>query len=167
MSRKRVEKALRSWDDADECLQEIGHLDRELGKIEDHQNKLIDRIKAESKANAEVFLKDKQALELQLEQFCLSRLDEFRTVRSKRLTFGTVSFRLTAKVLIKNVARTLQALKDLQWTHCIRTKEEPDKEALKALGPDKLSLVHCKLKVDDVFGYEVDQAKIVAAEDAA
>lgn len=167
MGRKRVEQALRSWDDADEVMQEIGRIDRELGKLEAHQNKLIDKIKAETKFNSEHLTKEKQALELQLEQFCESRKDEFKTVRSKKLTFGTVSFRLTSKLVAKSWERVLGACKDLGWNHCVRIKEEPDKEALKALGPDKLALVHCKLKVDDVFGYEIDQAKIVAAEDAA
>ena len=165
--RQRVAKALRSCDDADEVLHAIGRLDRELGKIEDRQNKLIDRIKAETKINAEPCLKEKQALELELEQFCTSRLDEFRSVRSKRLTFGTVSFRLSSKVTIRNIAQTLLALKGLWLLHCIRVKEEPDKEELKKLTSQQLTGVGCKLKTEDVFGYEVDQAKIVAAEDAA
>lgn len=168
--RKRVAKALQSWEEADEVLQEIGRLDRELGKLADHQNKIIDRVKAETKDSAELFLKDKKALELALEQFCTSRKEEFKTVRSKKLTFGTVSFRLSTRLVIKSLEKTLAALKELGWTDCIRTKEEPDKEELKALGAKSAGLlaqVGCKLKTEDAFGYEVDQQKIQAAEDAA
>ena len=30
--RKRVAKALQSWEEADQVLQEIGHLDRQIGR---------------------------------------------------------------------------------------------------------------------------------------
>ena len=165
--RKRVAKALQSWEEADEVLQEIGRLYRELGKIDRDMNQRIDGAKAQAKERSQPFSKEKNDLELELEQFCQSRYDEFKKIKSKRLTFGTVSFRLSSKLSTKKTWEwVLAQLKELGWRDCIRTKEEPDKEALKALGADRLSLVGCKLKVDDVFGYEVDQAKIQAASAA-
>jgi len=167
MSRKRVAKALGSWEEVDEVLQEIGRLDRELGKLEDHQNKIIDRVKAETKINAEPFIKEKKALELELEQFCTARKEEFKTVRSKKLTFGTVSFRLTTKLTAKKGWDwVLARLKEFEFTDCIRLKEEVDKEAMKTRGPATLDMVGCKLKTEDVFGYEVDQKKIVETDAA-
>ena len=51
-----------------------------------------------------------------------------------------------------------QALKDFGLLHCIRVKEEADKENMKALDSEILASVGAALKTDNVFGYEVKLA---------
>jgi phage host-nuclease inhibitor protein Gam len=48
----------------------------------------------------------------------------------------------------------LKALKDKAWSHLIRTKEEPDKDALKQLDDTDLASVGCRIKQDEAFYIE-------------
>jgi hypothetical protein len=54
----------------------------------------------------------------------------------------------------------LQALKDLGLAACVRTKEEPDKEAMKNLPLETLAAVGASLRTEDAFGYEIDRDKL-------
>ncbi len=156
MARKRIEgTTLQSWDDVDACLQEIGQADRELAMLEAAQNEGIDQIKAQTKVSAQPLHDKKSGLELAVKEYCEANRMEFAKVKTKELTFGSVGFRISTKIMIKRVAETLQALKDLALTNCIRTKEEPDKEAMKSLTDDLLAEVGAGRKVENVFGYEV------------
>lgn len=161
MTRKRLAgTALTSFDEVDACLKEIGQIDRELGLLEASQNEAIDKIKADSKAAAQPLQDKKATLELQIKDFCEANRGEFAKVKTKPLTFGSVGFRISTKIIIKRVADTLQALKDLNLINCIRTKEEPDKEAMKNLSTETLAEVGAALKTENAFGYEINQEKI-------
>lgn len=161
MARKRIEgTALQNWDDVDTCLREIGTIDRELGILEAGQNEQIDRIKTETKAAAQPLQDKKSGLELAIKEFCEANRIEFAKVKTKTLTFGSVGFRLTTRIIIKRVAETLQALKDLSLAQCIRIKEEPDKEAMKNLSDELLAEVGAGRKTENVFGYEINQEKL-------
>lgn len=156
MPRKRMNTTtLESWDEVDRCLREIGEVDRELGLLEAGQQEAIDGIKAATKAAAEPLQAKKAGLELAIQQYAEANRAEFVKTKSRELTFGTVSFRLSSKVVIKRIADTLQALKDLGLSHCVRTKEECDKEAMKQLPLETLHAVGATLKQEDAFGYEI------------
>lgn len=168
MTRKRLTTpGLSSWDDVDQCLAEIGGIDRELGLIEAGQQESIDQIKAVTKAAAEPLQARKAALEALIQQYAEAHRAEFAKTKTKALTFGSVGFRLSTRVVIKRVADTLQALKDLGLAACVRTKEEPDKEAMKNLPLETLAAVGASLKTDDAFGYEIDRDKLVATGEGA
>ena len=157
MARKRIETGttLQSWDDVDRCLAEIGRIDRELGLIEAGQQESIDQIKAATKLAAEPLQAKKLGLELAMKDYAEANRAEFAKAKSRELTFGTISFRLSTSVVIKRVADTLQALKDLGLAHCIRTKEELDKDAMRNLPLEILHNVGASLRQVDAFGYEV------------
>lgn len=157
MARKRIETGttLESWDEVDRCLAEIARIDRELGLLEAAQAEQIDAIKASTKAAAEPLANKKLGLELAIKDYAEANRAEFVKVKSKELTFGSVGFRLSSRVVIKRVADTLQALKDLGLTGCIRTKEECDKDAMKNLPLETLHAVGAALKQEDAFGYEI------------
>lgn len=161
MARKRIEGTLlETYDQVDDALRSIGMLDREIALIESGANEQIDRIKADTKAAAGPLLEKKAGLELAVKEFCEANRGDFAKLKNRALTFGTVGFRTSTKVLIKRIADTLQALKDLGLQHCIRTKEEPDKEAMKALSTETLAEVGASLKTENVFGYEINQERL-------
>lgn len=161
MARKRIEGTqLNSWAEVDDTLRQIGEIDRDLGQIEAKQNAAIDKAKAKAKEDAEPLNARKKGLEAAIKEFCDAHRAEFGKVKTKQLTFGSVGYRISTKVVMKTVADTLQALKDLGLTACIRTKEEPDKEAMKNLPTDTLAEVGAGLKVENTFGYEIDRARI-------
>lgn len=164
MARKRLEGTrLGSWDDCDEALHEIGELDREIGLLESSQNEWIDRCKKETKEAAAPLHDRKAALELSLKEYCEANRGEFAKVKTKVLTFGSVGFRISTKVIVKRVADTLQALKDLGLSACIRVKEELDKEAMKNLSTETLAEVGASLKTENAFGYEINVEKLKEA----
>lgn len=156
MARKRMTATtLADWDEVDTCLKHIGEIDRELALLEAAQQEAIDAIKAETKAAAEPLQGKKAGLELAIQQYAEANRAEFVKAKSRELTFGSVGFRLSTRVIIKRVADTLQALKDLGLTGCIRCREECDKEAMKNLPLETLHAVGAALKQEDAFGYEI------------
>lgn len=161
MARKRIEGTqLQSWDDVDAALSQIGQADRELRLIESAANEQIEGIKQAMKDHAQPTLDRKAALELSVKEYCDANRAEFAKVKTKTLTFGEVGYRVSTKIMIKRVAETMQALKDLAFTLCIRTKEEPDKEAMKTLTDEQLAEVGAARKVENVFGYSINQERL-------
>lgn len=161
MARKRIEGTqLNSWDDVDDSLRQIGEIDRELQLLEAGQNEAIDKIKATAKENATPLQDKKAGLETAIKEYCEANRGEFSKVKSKTFTFGSVGFRLSTKIMVKRVADTLQALKDLQLFGCIRIKEELDKEAMKNLSSETLAEVGASLKTENTFGYEINLEKV-------
>lgn len=161
MARKRLTATtLESWTDVDACLKAIGEVDRELAILEASQQESIDQIKAITKQAAEPLQNKKAGLELAIQQYAEANRAEFIKTKSRELTFGSVGFRLSTRVAIKNVGNTLQALKDFGLTGCIRIKEECDKEAMKNLPLETLHAVGAALKQEDAFGYEIKRELI-------
>lgn len=166
MSTKRIRKAdtvLASWDDVDQCLAEIGKIDREIGLLEAAQQEQIDALKAATKAAAEPFQGKKTGLELAIQQYCEAHRAEFATAKTRKLNFGSVGFRLSTSVVIKRVADTLAAVKALGLTQCLRVKEELDKDAMRNLPTETLAEVGAGLKTVDAFGYEIDRERLAEA----
>lgn len=161
MARKRLTAtALESWTDVDTCLREIGTIDRELALLEAAQGEQIDAVKAATKAAAEPLQNKKAGLELAIQQYAEANRGEFVKAKTKELTFGNVGFRLSTRVVIKNLGNTLQALKDMALTGCIRIKEECDREAMRNLPLETLHAVGASLKQEDAFGYEIKRELI-------
>jgi len=165
MARKRIETGttLNSWDEVDRCLAEIARIDRELGLLEAAQAEQIDAIKASTKASAEPLQNKKLGIELAIKDYAEANRAEFIKIKTKELTFGSVGFRLSSRVVIKRVADTLQALKALGLTGCIRVKEECDKDAMKNLPTETLHAAGATLKTEDAFGYEVKREELAEA----
>ena len=156
MARKRLSgTALESWDEVDRCLAEIGRIDRELGLLEAAQQESIDHLKASTKAAAEPLQNKKLGLEMAIKEYAEANRAELIKTKTRELTFGTVGFRLSTSVVIKRIADTVQALKDLNLRDCLIVKETPNKDAMRALPLETLHAVGASLKQEDAFGYEI------------
>lgn len=164
MARKRIEGTqFSTWEDVDQALKELAFIDRDLRLIDGDVNETIDRLKTEAKAQAKPLQDRKTALELAMKEFCEANRAEFAKIKTRQLVFGSVGFRQSTKIIVKRVADTLQALKDLGLAQCIRIKEEIDKEAMKTLPAETLAEVGAGVKVENTFGYEIDRARIAEA----
>lgn len=164
-ARKRIEQgpALQNWDDVDNCLAEISRADRDLQLIESAGNEKIDGIRGAMKEASATLLAKKQGLELAIKEYCDANRGEFAKTKTRALAYGEVGYRLSTKIVIRRVAETIQGLKDLALTACIRTKEEPDKEAMKALTDAQLAEVGASRKVENTFGYTLFTERIPEA----
>lgn len=164
MTRKALkEPILKTYGDADAVLRKIGEIDRDLTLAQAATDEAIDRVKESHKAYCEPLDAIKTSLERQLKEFAESKRADFAETRTRELTFGSIGFRRSSSVVMKKLGDTLQALKSLGLTHCIRSKEEPDKEAMRELSSETLANVGAALVTRDAFGYEIKRELIPAA----
>lgn len=166
MARKRVIEppSIKSWEDANEALRQIAEATIALADIEGEMNKQILGAKKAAEEQSKPY-KDRVAnLERELKEFVTENRGDMGKAKSKTLTFGEVSFRLStaislprAKDKIEEIVRRLKARKMMD---CIIVKEEVSKEALKKYGEDAVTAVGATWKQSDVFGYELNLARL-------
>ncbi len=166
MARKRVieEPTLKSWEDVNDALRQIAEAQIALGDIEsDMQKQIIGAQKVAEEQSKPI--KDAQArLEREIKAFVTEHRDEMGKAKTMTLTFGEVGFRLSTSISLPRAKEKLEEiirrLKSRQMHDCIVTKEEVSKEALKKYGEDTVNAVGATWKQSDVFGYEVNIAKL-------
>lgn len=166
MARKRVieEPTLKSWEDVNDALRQIAEAQIALGDIEsDMQKQIIGAQKVAEEQSKPI--KDAQArLEREIKAFVTDHRDEMGKAKTMTLTFGEVGFRLSTSISLPRAKEKLEEiirrLKSRQMHDCIVTKEEVSKEALKKYGEDTVNAVGATWKQSDVFGYEVNIAKL-------
>lgn len=166
MARKRVIEApsLKSWEDVNDALRQIAEAQIALGDIEsDMQKQIIGAQKVAEEQSKPI--KDAVArLEREIKAFVTDHRDEMGKAKSMTLTFGEVGFRLSTSVSLprakEKVEEIIRRLKSRQMHDCIVVEEKVSKEALKKYGEDTVNAVGATWKQSDVFGYEVNIAKL-------
>ena len=166
MARKRVieEPTLKSWEDVNDALRQIAEAQIALGDIEsDMQKQIIGAQKVAEEQSKPI--KDAQArLEREIKAFVTEHRDEMGKAKTMTLTFGEVGFRLSTSISLprakEKLKEIIRRLKSRQMHDCIVTKEEVSKDALKKYGEDTVNAVGATWKQSDVFGYEVNIAKL-------
>ncbi len=148
MARKRVieEPSLKSWEDVNDALRQIAEAQIALGDIEsDMQKQIIGAQKVAEEQSKPI--KDAQArLEREIKAFVTDHRDEMGKAKTIR-----------AKEKLKEIIRRL---KSRQMHDCIVVEEKISKDALKKYGEDTVNAVGATWKQSDVFGYEVNIAKL-------
>ena len=166
MARKRVVEApsLHSWEDVNDALRQIAEAQIALGEIQsDMQKQILGAQKVAEEQSKP--LNDKVAkLEREIKSFVTDHRDEMGKTKSMVLTFGEVGFRLSTSVSLPRAKEKLEEiirrLKSRQMTDCIVVEEKVSKETLKKYGEDTVNAVGATWKQSDVFGYEVNIAKL-------
>jgi phage host-nuclease inhibitor protein Gam len=157
---KPAMKRIKSLEEANLVLKEIGLLEGELETVDSGANKQIADIK--SAAAKEGGPKRKRVTELAglLGAYAeYSRAELFNEdKKSVQLPFGIFGYRKSTKISVKKT--TLWLLKKLKMSGFVHTKEEPDKEAMGKLDDDTLRQVDAVRKVKDVFFCEADKEEI-------
>lgn len=166
MARKRVIEppSIKTWEDANDALRQIAEAQLALLDIEGEMNKQIIGAKKVAEEQGKPF-KDRVAkLERELKDFATEHRADMGKAKSKALTFGEVSFRLSTSVSLprakEKIEEIIRRLKARQMTECIVVKEEVSKEALKKYGEDTVNAVGATWKQGDVFGYELNLSKL-------
>lgn len=166
MARKRVveEPALKTWEDVNDALRQIAEAQIALGDIEsDMQKQIIGAQKVAEEQSKPI--KDAQArLEREIKAFVTEHRDEMGKAKTMTLTFGEVGFRLSTSISLPRAKEKLEEiirrLKSRQMHDCIVVEEKSSKDALKKYGEDTVNAVGATWKQSDVFGYEVNIAKL-------
>ncbi|GAB1366000.1 hypothetical protein MASR1M36_08710 [Candidatus Cloacimonadaceae bacterium] len=140
---------LASWEEVNASLKRLGELEVSKRELENKKTELISQITAKFDADAAPLLLEMEQLNGSILGFAEAHKDEFVRERTKELSHGTISMRVSTAVKIISKAICLKALKGLGMLDFILVKEEPNKEMLKSLDDIQLAKVACEKKVVD------------------
>lgn len=166
MARKRVVEApsLHSWEDVNDALRQIAEAQIALGEIQSDMQKQILGAQKVAEEQSKPLNDNVAKLEREIKSFVTDHRDEMGKTKSVVLTFGEVGFRLSTSVSLPRAKEKLEEiirrLKSRQMTDCIVVEEKVSKEALKKYGEATVNAVGATWKQSDVFGYEVNIAKL-------
>jgi phage host-nuclease inhibitor protein Gam len=166
MARKRVVEApsLHSWEDVNDALRQIAEAQIALGEIQSDMQKQILGAQKVAEEQSKPLNDNVAKLEREIKSFVTDHRDEMGKTKSMVLTFGEVGFRLSTSVSLprakEKMEEIIRRLKSRQMTDCIVVEEKVSKEALKKYGEDTVNAVGATWKQSDVFGYEVNIAKL-------
>lgn len=166
MARKRVVEApsLHSWEDVNDALRQIAEAQIALGEIQSDMQKQILGAQKVAEEQSKPLNDNVAKLEREIKSFVTDHRDEMGKTKSMVLTFGEVGFRLSTSISLPRAKEKLEEiirrLKSRQMTDCIVVEEKVSKEALKKYGEDTVNAVGATWKQSDVFGYEVNIAKL-------
>jgi len=155
---------IKTWEDVDLALKELGELEIKKNLVEGVLNETIAKAKAEAKEELEPVIKRAKELTKMIEIFAASKKDEFAKKRSKELTFGKVGFRLVTSVPVprdkQRVEALIKSLKAFGLDDCVIYEEKPNKDKLKELDDSTLAKLGLEKKVKDSFRVEPFLEKI-------
>ena len=163
MPPKRKESELKTWEEVDNAMKELGELQIKKEKLEGEQTLKINQIKDETLQKAAGLDERISKLKKEIERFAEEHRADFSQKRSKNLNFGKIFFRYTESISAKCIATAISALKALNLDSFIRVKEELDKDQLKTLDAKTLARCGITLKQVDKITIEPDYVKLAAA----
>lgn len=156
-----TQAALKSWDEVDLNLKEIGEIDLQVEAAEAELTKQTSDLRLEKELAVKPLLERKEKLALEIKDFTERHREELKG-KSRVLNFGTVGFRQTTSIILRNVKAVLEALKAKGMHECITVKESVSKEALKEYPDEALLAIGARKKVEDVFWLEPDRETLRA-----
>lgn len=158
LGRKRMEEpTLRNWEQVDEALKAIAEAENELEMLHSAMNLQVDALKKEFDEAARPYHEKVKQNELLIKEFTAASRAEMEG-KSKKLTFGTVGFRMSTKLgLPKDVAKVIANLRKYGMEKCITTKESVNKDVLKTYEEKDILKVGGKLQKEDTFYYELSK----------
>lgn len=159
---KKKESTYTSWDDVNEDFKKLATLQVEKLKLEGKQTIAINEIKAKISQRSKEITSEIKKIEDNITRFAESHKAEFVDKRSKKMQFGTISFRYTKKIIYNCAESAIKALKALNLDSFLRVKEELDKEKLLELDEALLTKAGLGIKREDSIKIEPDFVRISA-----
>ena len=150
---------IKTLEDANLALKEIGLLEHELEAIDGEANKKIAEIKADCAKQGEGLRKRITDLSALLGAFAeYNREELFKDRKSQKLSFGEFGYRKSTSISVKKT--TLELLKKLKLVRYIRIKEEIDKDLMAEMTDESLAQVDAVRKVKDSFFCEANREQV-------
>ena len=152
---------LETLEDVNLALRDIGLARKELDAIDTDALKRIAEVKTEAAKRGEALRNRIAETAGKIQAYAeYNRAELFRDRKSVELSFGVIGFRKSTRISVKKT--TLELLRKLRLDGCIRTKEEPDKDAMAALDDETLTAVDAVRKVSDDFFVEPKMEEVNA-----
>lgn len=164
MSRKRVtESQLRSWEEVDGCLKVMGDAENQISIIEAEMNAAIATAKKEASEKAAEYKELIKQNEGKIKEFTTINKEELKG-KSRQLTFGTVGFRQSTKLLLpQDTGEVIVRLRENGMVDCINVRETINKDTVKSYPEEEILKIGGYLQRADTFWYETDKDSL--AED--
>lgn len=167
MARVRLpdQPALKSWDDVDLTMKEIGECELAVERVEADMNEKISDIKLAAEMEAKPHKERIKLLELQMKEFVEANRDNLGNKKTKEINFGKTGFRKSTKITLPRaaakLAEVIRRIKEFGMTDCVvQPPEKIDKDNLKKYPENDILKVGATLTVEDTFWYEVDRDKL-------
>lgn len=150
---------IKTLEDANLVLKEIGLLEYEIEAIDTEAYKQIAEIKADCAKQGEGLRKRITDLSALLGAFAeYNREELFKDRKSQKLSFGEFGYRKSTSISVKKT--TLELLKKLKLVRYIRIKEEIDKDLMAEMTDESLAQVDAVRKVKDSFFCEANREQV-------
>jgi phage host-nuclease inhibitor protein Gam len=141
--------ALSGWDEVNKHLMSLAELTVQKRGLENKKTELIAEITAKFDSEAAPVLDEMKRLENEILEYVTSHKDEFAKTRTKELSHGTISMRVSTSVKVLSKAACIRALESLNMHDYIKVTKNPNKEMLSVLSDVELARVSCEKKVVD------------------
>ena len=142
MKTQAAARVPQSRDEVAAAIAAIGRHQREMARIEAGLGDALAKVREHFEGDAQPHAEAVRALIIGVQTWCEAHRSELTgggRVKTASFVSGEVRWRMTPpKVLIRAAEAVMQALRDRRLHRFIRTKEEPNKEAMLA-DPDALS----------------------------
>ena len=163
MARKRVtEPQLMSWEQVDDCLKVMSDAENQISVITAEMNAAIAEIKSDAEKRAAQFKETIKQNEGKIKEFTTIRKEDLKG-KSKQLTFGTVGFRQSTKLLSSDTEEVIKKLRENGMADCITVKETINKDTVKSYPEDDILRIGGYLQKTDTFWYETDKDRLAEA----
>lgn len=164
MARKKKESIYTSWNEIDQQMRKIGELEIKKSKLEGEMNIKVNEIKNQYDTQSKQISEEIKTIKNEITRYCEQKKDEFLDKRSKKLTFGTVAYRISESVnFLNEESSIIKSLMSLNYDFCLRTKTEIDKEQVKTLDNNILAKIGVAIVKKDKLTIEPDNVKIAAS----
>lgn len=164
MARKRVtEPQLSSWEQVDECLKVMSDAENRISVIEAEMNAAIAEAKREAAEKAVQYKEMIRQNEGKIKEFTTINKEELKG-KSRQLTFGTVGFRQSTKLLLpQDTAEVILKLRENGMADCITVRETINKDTVKGYPEEDILKIGGYLQRSDSFWYETDKDSLAEA----
>ena len=164
MARKRVtEPQLKNWEEGDACLKVMGDAENQISVITAEMNAAIAEAKKAAEEKAAQYKETIKQNEGKIKEFTTIRKEELKG-KSRQLTFGTVGFRQSTKLLLpQDTGEVILRLRENGMADCINVKETINKDTVKSYPEEEILKIGGYLQRSDSFWYETDKDTLAEA----
>lgn len=153
---------LTSWTEADSTLKNIGELSQQIKKLEAEMNLKITAVQEKYQGDIDYLTEERIKNERNLQLYCESNRKDFGDTKTKKLSFGEVSFRLSTPALKTMKGFTWESVKNLVKSSkklaekFIKIKEDLNKQAILSENMKESDLAKLGLVIsqEESFYYE-------------
>lgn len=161
MAQTKKAAILQSWDEVNEHLREMGEIDLRIEEINADLTRRTNELKADAEEQAQPLIARRKRLEGEIQEFVAAHRDELQG-KSRQLNFGRTGFRRATSIVLRNVNRMIELLKERHMHDCIIVKESVNRTALERYSDETLKAVGATRRSKENFFIEIDREKIQA-----